>query len=139
MAPVVLGLVLLLLFASVAVAFAWQEARAEIGGPVEFVVRDATAHVWDRLDDEARALLSRADVERMILWETQFQQEIFIGKHGDEASPVIAGYDGAVYVQTRGLEAGFPYDGPLIEKVLALEADYLASIGGVADVVEEDA
>lgn len=135
MSPILLAIVLGLLFAAVAAAFFWQEARSRAEVP-EYVINDVIDHVSDHLPE-----VPRQHIQRIV------ESEVFYLQGLTDADPEgfrpIAGSDAAVdFVAERALKAGFKYDRELIEIVMALEAEYLASIGAIgapvgAEVLED--
>jgi hypothetical protein len=135
MDPVVVALAGLALVLVIGLAFFWQEVRSIPEDARLYSMRDAVDFVWDRLDEEARGRLTKADVRRILEWETRFHQEVM---SRDGEANVVGGEEGAAFVQQQGIAAGYAYDGPVIMEVLAHEVEYLRAIGAVGDPVEGD-
>lgn len=128
--PVTLLIILGLIFLVVALAFAWQERRAQPGDLTVYSVEDSIEFVHARLSEQHRQTLKKADVRRILEWEVRWLQDP--GVHGD--APVVAGgLPSAEYAQNSLALQGHVYDGAEIIEVLDLRADYLASIGAVGE------
>ena len=123
-----------LLFA-VGVAFWWQEQRRLPEREVVYGIEEAHDWVMARLSADARAALRPPDVRRILEWELRYLQDPAV-RGGDIA--VVGGLDAARYAQEQAMAQGYPYDGALIIEVLDLQADYLASLGAVGDVVDAE-
>jgi hypothetical protein len=135
MDPVVVALAGLALVLVIGLAFFWQEVRSIPEDARLYSMRDAVDFVWDRLAEEARGRLTKADVRRILEWETRFHQEVM---SRDGEANVVGGEEGATFVQQQGIAAGYAYDGPVVMEVLAHEVEYLRAIGAVGDPVEGD-
>lgn len=137
----VVGGLFLLAFLAIAGIMVWQESQEHRlpAAPI-YVIEDAIAVAWDQLDDGVRARLKKAGVRRIIEWEVFFLQGLADKKAARRGVTVVAGGDDAAVHYVAGqLEArGFAYDLDDIRAVLAGEAHYLASIGAVGAVAEEE-
>jgi hypothetical protein len=128
----VVALIGLALVLVIGFAFFWQEVRSIPDDARVYSMRDAVDFVWVRLGAPAGARLSKADVRRILEWETRYHQAAMSGSREPN---VVGGEEGAVFVQQQSIAAGHPYDGPLIVEVLEHEVEYLRSIGAVGDPV----
>lgn len=130
----VLALVLLGLLLSVGFAFWWQERGPSPEREIVYGVEDALDFVMARLSNEARGLVGRNDVRRILEWELRYLQDPDLR---GEAAAVVGGLEAARYAQDQAMAQGYPYDGAVIIEVLDLQAGYLASLGAVGAVVED--
>lgn len=129
------AIVMLLVFVAVAAAFAWQERARLPERSFIYGSDDAVSYVTARLSDEARAVLSASDVQRILAWEIEFlQRQMMTG----EGTVVVAGLEAARHAQERLHERGFSYDGQFIVEVMELQAEYLAAIGAVAEAAPQE-
>ncbi len=124
-----------LLFA-VGVAFWWQEQRRLPEREVVYGIEEAH-RLGDGPAQRGRTRLRSADrtCRRILEWELRYLQDPAV-RGGDIA--VVGGLDAARYAQEQAMAQGYPYDGALIIEVLDLQADYLASLGAVGDVVDAE-
>ncbi|NND03937.1 MAG: hypothetical protein HKN91_14240 [Acidimicrobiia bacterium] len=123
------------LFVAVAVAFAWQENRAEEEDVTIYSVEDSIAFVYDNLSEPHKSNLKKLDVRRILEWEVRWLQDP--GVHGD--APVVAGgLPSAEFAQDSLARQGYVYDGPEIIEILDLRAEYLATIGAIGDPLTAD-
>ncbi|HEX9856637.1 MAG TPA: hypothetical protein VGC47_15100 [Acidimicrobiia bacterium] len=134
MSPYLAAGILLVLFVAIAAGFAWQERRGRTGEVVVYGVEESIDHIWERLDDPARARLGRAGVRRLLEWEVRYLQA---APAGSPAS-VVGGLDAAAYAQEQLHRRGHTYDGADVVAVLDLQADYLAAIGAIAEPATQD-
>ncbi|NNF68784.1 MAG: hypothetical protein HKO63_04615 [Acidimicrobiia bacterium] len=128
----VLFFVLFGLLVAVGVGFAWQETRRP--DSTVFGMREAVAYIYGRMDSGLKQGLRPADIERIVGWELRYVDEQRRSRDSDEPV-VVASLAGGAYAQQKAIEEGFTYDGPIIEEVLRLEAEYLASLGAVGEEV----
>lgn len=131
---VVLGGSLGAVFLAVVAALVWQEGRRRRFEPeAAFVVDDAAVHIAERLDDEPYERLGvegvRAILERELL-----------RLHAHRTGVLVGATDDAVeWIATRLAQDGdVSYAREDIRAVLALEADYLLSIGALGAPVETE-
>ncbi len=133
------GLAAIFLF--IVAALMWQEARSRTldEGPV-YVIEDAVTFVVERLEPGVRARLDRSDVLRILEWEIYYLQGLAQKRRSNPVETVAGGEVGAVEYITREIAETnkVTYDSIDVAAVLAVEADYLASIGAIgAQVVDE--
>ncbi|MBT8212165.1 MAG: hypothetical protein KJN71_03360 [Acidimicrobiia bacterium] len=117
---------------AVGLAFAWQEARPPAHEAI-FGMREAVGFIYRGMDPVLRQDLRPADIERIVGWELRYVDEQ--RRAGGDEPVVVASLAGGAYAQQKAIEEGFPYDGPVIEEVLRLEAEYLSSLGVVGEEV----
>lgn len=130
MNPAIVAIILGLLFVAVAVAFFWQEASGAEDAP-EYIVTDVVAFVSDRIPE-----INPVHIKRIVEAEVFYLQGLVDDPDGFRP---IAGSPAAIeFVEKQALSAGFKYDRELIEVVMALEAEYLMSIGVVGMPVGGD-
>ena len=121
----------------VGIAFAWQEARRTDVDAV-FGIREAVEYIYRRMDPQLRNGVRPADIERILNWELRFVDERRRAAAAGEGEPVVvASLEGGAYAQKMALAEGHAYDGPVIEEILRLEAEYLATLGAVGDEAGE--
>lgn len=129
MSPGWIALLLFLVLAFVAAAFAWQERAPLPQRSIVYGTDEAVAFVTARLSPETSARLDEGDVRRILEWQLDYLQRQMVA---DDAPVVVAGLDAARHAQERLYEQGHVYDGPLIVEVMERQAEYLAAIGAVA-------
>lgn len=131
-----IGILVALLLVMVA-ALLWQEATSR-RRPAEmmYIIGDAVDHVCERLHPEVG--LKRADVLRIIEWEVHQLQGLASQRRRSAVDVVAGGTPQSVeYIADQiAHRHGVIYAHREIEAVLALEADYLHSIGAVGSPVE---
>lgn len=137
MTAVLVAVVLLLLLAVVAGAFAWQERNRTPEPMVIYGVEDALEYVYPRLSEPARDSVRKSDVRRILEWEVKYLQNPAL-RHDPAEPAVVGGINAARYAQEELHRAGHSYDGDLILEVLELQAQYLSEIGAVAGPVAGD-
>ena len=130
MSPAIVAIILGLLFVAVAVAFFWQEASGSEEAP-EYVVTDVVAFVSERLPD-----INPVHIKRIVDAEVNSLQRLVDDPEG--FSPIAGSPAASDFVEKQALAAGFQDDRELIEVVMALEAEYLVSIGVVGMPVGGD-
>lgn len=122
-------------------ALVWQEARRR-PGPAEpvFVVDEAIRYINGRLEPGVRSRLSGGGVRRIIEWEVFYLQGLAQKDRRKPVETVAGGSDASIsYIAGQIAERhGVAYDRSDVAAVLAVEADYLASIGAIAGPVEDD-
>ena len=129
-----LGLFALLLL--LAGAMLWQERRSLTEDVVVYDVEESIEFVSARLSDDSLAAIGPNDVRRILEWEMEYLQRP--RRSGRKGPAVVGGVDAATYAQEQSYAAGYSYDGDVVLEVLALQAEYLQSIGAVAEPAEED-
>lgn len=129
------ALILLVVFVTVAAAFAWQERARLPERSVIYGADDAVAFVTARLSGEAAAALDERDVRRILEWEIEYLQRQMLSGEG---TVVVAGLEAAKHAQDRLHDQGHSYDGHLIVEVMELQAEYLVAIGAVAEQAPPD-
>lgn len=134
---VALVAVLIAIFLLVVAALLWQEAkRRSFDEGYTYVVDDAVDFIHGRLEGSK---LVRSDVKRIIEYEVFYLQGLAQERRSQPVEVVAGGAEPAVeYIAARIAEAhkvSYPLDE--IRAVLALEADYLGSIGAVGEPVDD--
>ncbi len=127
------------IFLLIVAALVWQEAKSRTydEGPV-YVIEDAVDFVIEGLGATSR--LGRSDVLRILEWEIYYLQGLAQEKRRTPVETVAGGDAAAVdYISAQIAEKNkVIYDSAEVAAVLAVEADYLASIGAVgAPVIDE--
>lgn len=124
---------LVALFLVMVALLVWQEGRKRSfdTGP-EYVIDQVLAFVRARLPDASAQRLGRDGPERIINWELRYLQRDG-GNH-----PVAGGTDESVaYIVDRIAQFhGVAYPPEDVRAVLALEAEYLMTVGAVGEIVE---
>lgn len=133
------GLLALLsaVFLLVVAALLWQEAkRRTFDEGYVYVVDDAVDFIHGRLDDPS---FRRSDVKRIIEYEIFYLQGLAQENRRNPVEVVAGGSEAAVaYIAGRIAEVhDVSYPLEQIRSVLALEAEYLRSIGAVGEPVED--
>jgi hypothetical protein len=134
---VALMAVLVAVFLLVVAALLWQEAkRRSFNQGYVYVVNDAVEYIAERLEGSK---LKRSDIKRIIEYEVFYLQGLAQKQRRNPVEVVAGGSEPAVeYIGARIAEAhGVTYPLEEIRDVLALEADYLQSIGAVGEPVDE--
>jgi hypothetical protein len=125
-----------LVFVVVMVAVIWQEIRGEASGPV-YVINDAVAFVVQGLGPDVD--LGEADVLRILEYEIFYMQGLAQEDRKNPVETVAGGVPASVDYIGRQIaqKHGAIYSQEEIERVLSLEAGYLAEIGALGAVVQE--
>ena len=120
-------------------ALVWQEARSRVtpDGPT-YVVEDAVSHIIAGLPPDSG--LRRSDVRRIVEWEVYQLQGLAQPSRRRPVDVIAGGTDQTVtYIVDQIAERhGVTYAPVRVAEVLALEAEYLQSIGAVGGPVSED-
>ena len=136
MGAVAVGAVLLALFLIVVAGFVWQGSRhSVVTDRAEYVVPEAAEFVYERLSERALGGLEPEIVRRVLEWNLHYTQ--VIGPRELDRPPVIGGGDGIEYVMERARAVGVALDPLDIAEIMAIETDYLLSIGAIGSPVEE--
>ena len=136
---VALGGLLAALFLALVAILLWQEARRRgTGDGVTYVVSDAVGHIRENLAPDVYERLGDAGIQRVIEWELFYLQGLAQKDRRQPVETVAGGSDSAVSYICQQISqrhpAGITSDD--IRAVLALEAQYLQSIGAVGERVE---
>lgn len=119
----------------------WQEARRRPSyEPLEYVIDDAVKHVEAGLQSEGEALLSKADIRRILEWEVFYLQGLAQNDRKDPVETVAGGHEASIeYISEQiATKHGVSYSHHDVEAVLRHEADYLYRIGAVGEMVDPD-
>lgn len=128
---VFVGLLVALLLGMVALLL-WQEGkRRSFDTHPAYVIDEVLTYVSDRLDGEIQQRLGSAGIERIVDWEIRYLQR----DGGDGA--VAGGTDESVaYVCDQIAQFhGLSYSPADVRAVLALEAEYLMTVGAIGEAV----
>lgn len=131
---VFVGALVALLLAMVAM-LVWQEGRKRsFDTAPEYVVDQLLAFIRTRISDDVRDRIGTEGVERIINWELRYLQ-----RDGGEGA-VAGGTDESIaYIIDRIDQFhGVAYPPEDVRAVLALEAEYLVTVGAVGAAVEEE-
>ena len=135
---VVVALLVAVLLAVIG-ALVWQEARSRgmHEAPV-YVVEDAVGHIVARLPSDSG--LRPSDVRRIVEWEVYQLQGLAQQSRRRPVDVVAGGTDQTVSYNVDQIAErhGVTYAPLQVAEVLALEAEYLQSIGAVGGPVSED-
>lgn len=138
---ITLGALLFALLCVLVAVMVWQEAqRRTYRGPPVYVIDDAVAYIASRLDSGARGRLGMSGVRRIIEWEVHYLQGLAQKSRRNPVETVAGGSDASIdYVVAQIAEVNRTiYDREDVAEVLALEAEYLQSIGAVGETVDLD-
>ncbi len=136
MAAVFFALGLLVLLIVVGLAFYWQGSIRLPGSAVAYGVEDSIKYITPRLAEATRAVIGHKSVRRILEWEMKFLQDSLDA--GTDGVIVIGGESATNYVLEMTRRQGFDYEPAIVEEVLELQAEYLASIGAIAEPVGVD-
>lgn len=131
---VFVGALLALLLAMVAM-LVWQEGRKRsFDTAPEYVVDQLLAFIRARMPEDVRGRVGAEGVERIINWELRHLQ-----RDGGEGA-IAGGTEESVAYIVRQIDQyhGVAYPPDDVRAVLALEAEYLVTLGAVGAVVEEE-
>jgi hypothetical protein len=134
MASVFLALGLLLLLIIIGFAFYWQGTIRLPGSAISYGVEESIRFITPRLSEETRQVIGPKSVRRILEWEMKY---LHTALEADPDQDVVLGGDEAKsYVLEMTKRQGFDYEPAIVDEVLALQAEYLASIGAVAGPVQ---
>lgn len=135
MAAVFFALGLLALLAVVGLAFYWQGSIRLPGSAVAYGVEDSIKYITPRLSEPTQAVIGQKSVRRILEWEMKFLQDS-LDADSDEVI-VIGGEAATKYILDMTARQGFEYEPAIVAEVLQLQAEYMASIGAIAEPVDE--
>ena len=131
---------LVAVFLLIVAALLWQEAKTRSGAasPV-YILEDAVDFTMERLDEDLLERLGRSDVLRILEWEVFYLQGLAQADRHQEVEVIAGGWVDAVSFVTRQIaeEHGVIYAPGDVAAVLAIEGEYLTSIGAVGDAVAD--
>jgi hypothetical protein len=133
MASVFLALGMLILLMGVGLAFYWQGSIRLPGAAVSYGVEDSIKYITPRLSEETRQAIGPKSVRRILEWEMKFLQDT-LSRDSDEVV-VLGGEAAAQYVLDMTARQGFDYEPAIVHEVLHLQAEYMSSIGAIAEPV----
>ncbi|MFH1104643.1 MAG: hypothetical protein V1757_06835 [Actinomycetota bacterium] len=137
MGAVAAGAVLTALLLAILAVMVWQGAtRSRVDEPAAYLVEDAATFVWERLSDAARGRLSPADVRSLLEWGIHYHQ--VVAPRDEHRHPVVGSGEAIEYLMDLGAAAGRSYEPIDIAEVIAVETEYLLSIGAVGAPVEPE-
>ena len=129
-------LVGLLVFA-IAAAVVGREARRLDAVPPRpvFDMDEAVEWVSEHLPFEVSAVLSHADVRRIIDWNLEYFRTKGVSGNGSgpvtEGPVVVGGAETVDYVLARAVSEGVDYTAPQVHAVLDAQMSYLEAIGAI--------
>ncbi len=133
MAATLFALGLLVLLLVVGLAFYWQGSIRLPGSAISYGVEDSIKYITPRLSAETRAVIGERSVRRILEWEMKFLQDAL---DADPEQTVVLGGDAVTaYALEQTAGQGFDYDPAIVGEILNLQADYMASIGAIAEPV----
>ena len=135
MASVFLALGLLLMLVLVGLAFYWQGTLRLPGAAISYGVEESIKYITPRLSEETRQVIGHKRVRRILEWEMKYLHEALSADPDGEV--VLGGEKAIAYIMERTAAQGFDYDRAIVAEVLGLQAEYMASIGALAEPVAE--
>ena len=133
MASILFALGLLALLIVVGLAFYWQGTIQLPGSAVAYGVEDSIKYITPRLSSETSSAIGGTSVRRLLEWEMKFVQDQL---DSDPDQIVVLGGEAArSYVLEQTAKEGFEYEVATVDEVLSLQAEYMASIGAIAEPV----
>ncbi|MCP4965158.1 MAG: hypothetical protein GY926_07970 [bacterium] len=126
-----LGLLTLLIV--IGLAFFWQGSIQLPGSAVAYGVEDSIKYITPRLSSDTNSVIGKTSVRRILEWEMKFVQDQL---DSDPDQIVVLGGEAArQYVLDQTAKEGFEYEPAIVDEVLSLQAEYMASIGAIAEQV----
>ncbi|MCP4305909.1 MAG: hypothetical protein GY788_13745 [bacterium] len=126
-----LGLLTLLIV--IGLAFYWQGSIQLPGSAVAYGVEDSIKYITPRLSSDTNSVIGKTSVRRILEWEMKFVQDQL---DSDPDQIVVLGGEAArQYVLDQTAKEGFEYEPAIVDEVLSLQAEYMASIGAIAEQV----
>ncbi len=136
MGAVASGAVLLALFLIIVAGLVWQGSRhSVVTDRAEYAVPEAAEFVYERLSDRALRGLDPDIVRDVLEWNLHYTQ--VIAPRELDRPAVIGGGEGIEYVMEKAGAAGVVIEPLDIAEIMAIETDYLLSIGAIGSPVEE--
>lgn len=136
MASAFLAVSLLVLLIGVGLAFYWQGSIRLPGGAISYGVEDSIKYITPRLSPGSGDVIGQQSVRRILEWEMKYLQDLL---SADPDTAIVIGGEAAIaYVIEQTARQGFDYDPAMVAEVLQLQAEYMASIGAIAEPVGED-
>ncbi len=133
MAAFFFALGLFALLVGVGIAFYWQGTIRLPGTAVAYGVEDSIKYITPRLPTETQEIIGAKSVRRILEWEMKYLQDQL--DTDPEQVVVLGGEGAATYVLEQTAKQGFDYDRSVVGEVLQLQAEYLQSIGALAQPV----
>ena len=136
-------LVGLLVFA-IAAAVVGREARRLDAVPPRpvFDMDEAVEWVSEHLPFEVSAVLSHADVRRIIDWNLEYFRTKGVSGNGSgpitDGPVVVGGAETVDYVLARAISEGVDYTAPQVHAVLDAQMSYLEAIGAIGPEAPPD-
>jgi hypothetical protein len=130
-------------FAIAAVVIGREARRLDAVPPQPvFDLDEAVGWVADHLPFEVSAVLSHADVRRIIDWNLEYFRSKGVSGNGHgphvEGSVVVGGAETVDYVLLRAEALGSPYTAAQVHAVLDAQMTYLEAIGAVGPEAPPD-
>lgn len=120
----------------IGLAFYWQGSIRLPGAAVSYGVEDSIRYITPRLSEPTRQIIGAKSVRRILEWEMKFLQDSL---DADPGQVVVLGGEAAVaYVIERTARQGYEYEPAIVREVLQLQAEYMASIGALAEPATDD-
>ena len=132
-----------IVFVIAAVVIGREARRLDAVAPrPTFDLDEAVEWVANNLPFEVRAVLSHADVRRIIDWNLEYFRLKGVSGNGHTTNPegpvVVGGAETVDYVLARAEAVGSPYTAPQVHAVLDAQMSYLEAIGAVGPEAPPD-
>lgn len=128
---------LALVFAIAAVVVGREARRLDAVPPTPtFDLDEAVEYVANHLPFDVGAVLSHADVRRILEWNLEFLRSKGVSANGSEPHPtetpiVVGGGEAVEFVLERSTAADAGYTAPQVRSVLDAQLAYLEAIGAI--------